>query len=146
MLCLRHSTVRAPTVYPLRREGIPLQQNRYTLRTRRTEKFYFTRHQPLARRRNQKKHVSANAKKGCSTFVVRKQKLGGASEKLKQVLVFRSACTNFAPKKAVGRSVACPARGMRKVRATQSIPLVNVQGVGDGRVDAEENDRPVQTR
>ena len=35
---------------------------------------------------------------------------------------------------------------MRKVRATQSIPLVNVQGVGDGRVDAEENNRPVQAR
>ena len=39
-----------------------------------------------------------------------------------------------------------PRGSMRKVRATQSIPLVNVQGVGDGRVDVEENNRPVQTR
>ena len=44
-----------------------------------------------------------------------------------------------------GLSLA-PLRSMRKVRATQSIPLVNVQGVGDGRVDVEENNRPVQAR
>jgi len=35
---------------------------------------------------------------------------------------------------------------MRKVRATKSIPLVNMQGVGDGRENAEENNRPVQAR
>ena len=39
LLCLRHSTVCGVSVYPLRREGIPLQQNQYTLRTRRTEEF-----------------------------------------------------------------------------------------------------------
>ncbi len=35
---------------------------------------------------------------------------------------------------------------MRKVRATQSILLVNMQGVGDGRENAEENNRLVQAR
>ena len=61
-------------------------------------------------------------------------------------LIFRSPCTNFAQRKQLDGLSLAPLRSMRKVRATQSIPLVNVQGVGDGRVDVEENNRPVQAR
>ena len=48
--------------------------------------------------------------------------------------------------KQLGGLSLAPKRSMRKVRATESIPLVNVQGVGDGRENAEENNRLVQAR
>ena len=60
-------------------------------------------------------------------------------------LIFRSPCTNFVTRKQLDGLSLAP-WGMRKVRATESIPLVNMQGVGDGRVDVEENNRLVQTR
>ena len=58
-------------------------------------------------------------------------------------LLFRSPCTNFVHRKQLDGLSLAPSWSMRKVRATQSIPLVNVQGVGDGRVDVEENNRLV---
>ena len=61
-------------------------------------------------------------------------------------LIFRSPYTNFAQRKQLDGLSLAPLRSMRKVRATQSIPLVNVQGVGDGRGDVEENTRLVQAR
>ena len=98
-----------------------------------------------------------------------------ASEKPRFAWSFRSPCTNFSsptkteirrrlgktqnkfwffarlalilqPRKQLDGLSLASKRSMRKVRATESIPLVNVQGVGDGRGDAEENNRPAQAR
>ena len=67
--------------------------------------------------------------------------------KMQVNLLFRSVCTNFvARKKQLGGLSLAPLRSMRKVRATESIPLVNMQGVGDGRGNAEEKNRPTQVR
>ena len=64
---------------------------------------------------------------------------------MKVFLFFRAVCINFARRKQLDGLSLAP-RGMRKVRATQSIPLVNMQGVGDGRGNVEENNRLVQAR
>ena len=75
-----------------------------------------------------------------------KIKSKGLKSNIQINLIFRSPCTNFVHRKQLDGLSLAPPRSMRKVRATQSIPLVNVQGVGDGRVDVEENNRLVQTR